>query len=189
MDQFKSWLEKRAKKGKIINIPEGETTVRMFTYRNRKDIVGIVIPESLLVIGKGCFSGCKNLKEVNLPANLISVYRDAFANCPKLEKVTLSTLITFVSPQAFGGDKCNLKNIYISLDGKSVSLTASKDRELENSAIRLDYNIQNFTNSMDENYRKTLGIDFDDSLYEKYRQKDDSLDKHCEKINEESMER
>lgn len=189
MDPFRNWLLSRIAKGKILKIPEGKKELRSFAYRNRKDIIGIEFPKTLEIINKECFCGCKNLREVNIPANVRVVSKNAFAKCTKLEKITFSTLTDNISYDALGGEKNNFKFIYIAFDGKSISITSSKDKDLEENSIKLEYNIQNFKKSIDENFIKSLGIKIDESAYKKLNyKKDKALDEYIEKNNDKSLE-
>lgn len=70
------------------------------------EIEEIVIPDSVLVIEDGAFSGCKNLKSVVIGKGVTHIGADAFANCSALEKVDVPVSVKYIGKNAFptGGD-------------------------------------------------------------------------------------
>ncbi len=62
---------------------------------------GIVnIPESVITLERGSFSGCSNMTEINLH-NVNIINKSCFTNCSSLAKIYCSDLITYVGEWAF----------------------------------------------------------------------------------------
>jgi len=58
---------------KEIEIPEGVTEIREYTFDGCKELKSIVIPDSVVKINGCAFRGCKNLVEIRLPKNLTEI--------------------------------------------------------------------------------------------------------------------
>ena len=72
----------------------------------------IVLPESLIKIGKGALSGCTSLERVEIPKEVIKIGCNAFEGCKKLEEVTLPIGVNAALDCVF--ENCDaLKTIHI----------------------------------------------------------------------------
>ena len=63
---------------KEIEIPEGITEIREYTFDGCKELKSIAIPDSVVKINGCAFRGCKNLVEIRLPKNLTEIPFDCF---------------------------------------------------------------------------------------------------------------
>ena len=72
-------------------------------FRNRTDITSVVIPDTVLDIGRYAFDGCSNLTEVNIPEGVRSLYGYAFRNCISLTEVIIPDSVTWVERATFDG--------------------------------------------------------------------------------------
>jgi len=72
-------------------------------FRNRTELTGVTIPESVTVIGSFAFEGCGRLAAVSLPAGLTSINDWAFHGCVELADITLpaSLFFTYIGNGAF----------------------------------------------------------------------------------------
>ena len=57
------------------------------SFRDRKGLTGVKLPEQLTVIGYYTFSGCDNLENVIIPKNVNTIYTSAFEGCTHLNIV------------------------------------------------------------------------------------------------------
>jgi hypothetical protein len=60
-----------------------------FIGSKHNDLVEIVIPNGVTVIGWGAFSHCERLKKVTLPASLLKIKGDAFSGCTELTSIII----------------------------------------------------------------------------------------------------
>lgn len=74
--------------------------ISAYAFLNEKRIEEIILPTSVVNIGKSAFSGCSNLKTVGGLENVISIASHAFYYCEKLENVSLGKT-TSITPYCF----------------------------------------------------------------------------------------
>lgn len=84
-----------------LTIPEGTETIEESAYRNRAELVTVVLPKTLKYIGKGAFEDCKNLREIVFPEGLKLIDDRAFKDCRSLEKVVIPGSVERVGAFAF----------------------------------------------------------------------------------------
>jgi len=87
-------------------------------FNRRHDIVEVILPSTIKIIGKRAFSGCKSLKKVILPPGLVSMGEEAFGGCESLESIIIPGSLKEVPFIAFQGCP-NLKDIEIQ-DGVEI---------------------------------------------------------------------
>lgn len=66
-------------------------------------LAGIVITDSVSVIGSAAFSGCLSLENVQLPASLDSIAPQAFCGNSSLHQITFPGRLRAIAPAAFSG--------------------------------------------------------------------------------------
>lgn len=64
-------------------------------------ITSIIIPNSIIAIGSGAFSGCQYLTSVTLPNSLKVIPESAFDSCSRLTSITLPDSIKSIGVSAF----------------------------------------------------------------------------------------
>lgn len=85
-------------KSGIIDIPEGVTTIADDAFSNRSNIICVMIPNSISVLGKNAFYGCSNLEEITLPGD--SIYGSdgkPFDCCSKLSEIHFTNATECIS--------------------------------------------------------------------------------------------
>jgi len=76
-----------------------------------KQLTSVVIPDSIIVIGKNAFIGNKNLREVTISNSVISIEEGAFEN-NNIEKLILGQNVQLIGKSAFKGNN-NLREVII----------------------------------------------------------------------------
>ncbi len=98
-DRIKVYLLNRTTK--TIELSD-YSTINEELFSGRTDIVKVVFPEGVKVIGNNAFENCINLEEVELPNSLQSIGSEAFINCANLKKVVYGENVS-VNDTAFEG--------------------------------------------------------------------------------------
>ena len=80
----------------------------------------VILPPSLINIGRNSFTGCESLKELNIPVGVQQISRGAFSNCINLEKIQIPQTVKRIEGWAFNGCK-KLKQIKICKDTTLVT--------------------------------------------------------------------
>lgn len=78
-----------------VEIPDGVTEISDGEFKGCKNLESIVIPDSVLEIGKSAFSG-SGLTQITLPDNGVKIHEEAFSSCESLESITIPDSVKFV---------------------------------------------------------------------------------------------
>ena len=62
------------------------------------------IPNTVTVLGQGCFSQCTTLTAVTLPSSVVEIQQLAFHGCIALTSATIPNSVNIIGDGAFGGD-------------------------------------------------------------------------------------
>ena len=73
------------------------------TFYGNKLLTGIIIPDSVTVLGSYVFNNCKKLTTVSLPNAITSIGFNLFNNCASLATVNIPTSITELPREMFDG--------------------------------------------------------------------------------------
>lgn len=103
-----------------ITIPEkiGKNTVTAIgfgAFRDRKDIISVSIPKSVVSIGERAFSCCEKLCSISIPDSVSEIGHFAFFRCKELKEFRIPTGLTTLGEAVFS-DCNNLKTISIQKD-------------------------------------------------------------------------
>lgn len=110
--------------GVLDYIGDSETVVIPSYYNNQivtiigkrafydKDIISILLPETINSIGERSFIYCDKLQYINLPNSLTEIGESAFTYCYSLKEITIPPKIKIIAKQAFDGCK-GLENVII----------------------------------------------------------------------------
>jgi hypothetical protein len=86
----------------VVTLPElGETTIGYDAYRNREDLIHVVIRDGVTAIDYGAFSYCLNLESVVIPDSVTEIGNYAFSSCQRLESVVIPNNITTIGDGLF----------------------------------------------------------------------------------------
>lgn len=120
---------------KTIIIPEGTKVIPDNFLLNNKDVEEIIMPDSVIEIGRSAFKGCTNLKKIKLSKNLRLAGAFCFANCTNLESIELPKSLHYLCYGMFSECK-RLKHI-----GSLDSINFIEDYALYNCNSLEDFNI------------------------------------------------
>ena len=108
-----------------VTIPEGVTILADYLFSDGdRNVMTVDLPQSLTVLGSGCFMycenlqeimfprnlkqisfwsfyGCKSLKSVSIPQNIYQIEGGAFESCTSLESVTIGENVRLIGNNAF----------------------------------------------------------------------------------------
>lgn len=97
----------------LVSIIEGDlvlpndgraTSFTMSAFINQTSLTGIIIPDSVTIIGGFVFYSCRRLSSVVIPDSVTSIGDSAFALCDSLNSVVIPDSVTTISNNAF--DDC-----------------------------------------------------------------------------------
>ena len=118
-----------------IVIPNTITKIEEGTFDNCSTLKKVSLPESLLSIGDGAFYGCSSLTNINIPNSVTSIGNIAFYNCSSLTNIEIPNGVTRIGPSAFYNCR-SLTNIKIPNGVTSIGESAFEDCDsLKNIAI------------------------------------------------------
>ena len=84
-----------------LEIPAGTRKILPNTLMNCGNLVSVVIPNGVTIIGNCAFLGCKNLRHVELPDGLRTIDAYAFSGCTSLESITIPEGVKIIAHGAF----------------------------------------------------------------------------------------
>ena len=88
------------------------TEIDSFGFDNYIEMTGIIIPNSITVIGDGAFVNCINLSDIKIPGSVTNMGVKVFSYCHSLTNIILSESMTVISAGLF--DYCTgLKSVNI----------------------------------------------------------------------------
>ncbi len=101
------------------NIPIREVAENAFS--GNEELESVVLPDSIVKIGKSAFINCHNLKSVTLGENITEIGEAAFSFCSVLRDITIPDNVTIMEKKAFRHCR-NLTNVYI---GKGLAVISA----------------------------------------------------------------
>lgn len=87
----------RGKKYKVTTIMESAF------YHSTNEFVGVVLPNSLLTIGKKAFAYCEGLTEITIPNSVKTIEEQAFYFCKGLKTITMGNAVETIGTSCFSG--------------------------------------------------------------------------------------
>lgn len=81
-------------------------------FKDNRDLVSVVMPDSIKSTGANVFNGCTALKDVRLSTGLTSINSGLFRYCISLEHITIPFTVTTINDFAFS-DCIQLKDIIL----------------------------------------------------------------------------
>ncbi len=94
-------FESNSKNFKVIDgVLYNKDLSKIICYPAWKAIGEVNIPESVITLERGAFSGCDRMTKINLK-NVNIINKSCFTNCKALEEIYCSDLITYIGEWAF----------------------------------------------------------------------------------------
>lgn len=88
---------------KEIVVPEGVAEIGEDAFIDAKNTLEkVVLPSSLMKIGKSAFAFCQKLTAVELPKGLTEIPNSAFSHCSSLKKIEIPAGVKKINSEAFG---------------------------------------------------------------------------------------
>ena len=108
-----------------VTVPEGITEVKPYTFCGFKDLIQVVLPESVTAIGEDAFGRCRSLTSVTFAENskLTTIGDNAFSSCTSLTGITIPDGVTTIGEYAFSNCS-SLTNITIPASVTSIGSNA-----------------------------------------------------------------
>lgn len=103
----------------------GGTSIRKSAFSGCKNIINIIIPESVTSIGDSAFAGCSSLASIVIPESVTSIGDSAFSDCSSLTSITIPKSVVSIGKGALYGCN-NLTSITIPFVGENVNGTGKK---------------------------------------------------------------
>lgn len=111
LKEIKSYALQGCVNLKSIIIPQMTEIIGDYTFADT-GLKSVIIPKTVLYLGKGLFSGCHNLDTVLINENILDVPECLFQNCTKLKKIRLHEKMQTIGDYSFDG--CTeLKELYV----------------------------------------------------------------------------
>ena len=79
------------------------TNIKYFSFSNCKQLVTIILPETLKSISASAFNRCENLKYLHIPESCIKIGTNAFSYCVKLVEISLPSKLKRIEDGTFSG--------------------------------------------------------------------------------------
>ncbi len=116
-------------------------------FMQERNIVKVVLPNSIKEIGYRAFRECEKLKEINLPEGITTIGYSCFDGCDSLENIYLPETITHIGHSVFYNTN-SLKNMTIAItdfaqiDPEALFSTGVENIILTETVVNLASNLQ-----------------------------------------------
>ena len=84
-----------------IKIKNGTKGIAYCAFYECDGLIGVTIPDSVMIIDGGAFYGCTSLSSVTIPDSVKSIGYSAFSYCTSLSSVTIGNSVTIIDESAF----------------------------------------------------------------------------------------
>jgi len=86
---------------KEVVLNEGLKIIGKHSFRNCKSLQRIIIPSSVLEIGRSAFEGCVQLRELVFHEGIKKIEKSAFSQCSSLESISLPSTLNEIGDYSF----------------------------------------------------------------------------------------
>lgn len=108
---------------KSIVLPDTVIKIGKSAFEGLSDLESIILPDSLLYIDESAFAGCSALKTIKIPENVATIGTSAFSNCSKLVSCELPQKLTAITGSLFW-ECIKLEHIIIPADVEYIGNSA-----------------------------------------------------------------
>ena len=114
-----------------LNIPskiDGKTVTRINdnAFSGCTELLNVIIPDSVVSIGKFAFNKCDNLTTVDIPEGVTDIGDYAFSDCTSIKTITIPDSVTEIGNFVFANCR-SLNKIIISGNTKKIGMSAFSD--------------------------------------------------------------
>lgn len=87
----------------VITLPDGVEHLADKAFYGNNGLTSVVLPSSLLTIGRGTFEACNNITTIDMSAatTLLTIGDSAFSSCTKLANMTIPASVVDIEDNAF----------------------------------------------------------------------------------------
>ena len=134
---------------KNYQVPEGVVVICNSAFKDI-DIESVILPKSIVEIGKEAFYSCFELKSINIPNGVTVINQDTFYCCSNLKTIDLPDSVEFIRGNAFTNCR-SMDSIVIPESVSEIGWEAFKDCtslssvKIPQSINRVDYGAFNNT--------------------------------------------
>jgi hypothetical protein len=86
-----------------INLPQTILVLNGGPFSGCRKLRSVTIPNTIKTINQYLFSDCIGLTSVSIPTSVTSIGNDAFSGCSSLKKITIPESVTSIGEKAFSG--------------------------------------------------------------------------------------
>ena len=86
-----------------LEVPEGVTVLADYVFRNCESLESVLLPATLVTVGRYAFRDCPALAAIDLPGNITSIGEYAFSGCVGLRGMELPDTLISIGNSAFSG--------------------------------------------------------------------------------------
>ena len=113
---------------KYVEIPDGVENIAPACFLGHEEIMGIDIPDSVIIIGEEAFKDCTSLQEVHGGENLVKIQDRAFKNT-NLKEITIHKYVEKIGVGAFNCNSGSNKTVIFKSDNlPAISYTETTSR-------------------------------------------------------------
>ena len=84
------------KDGRVEEFEYGITEIAEEAYKDKRNIVSVILPKSVTKIGKSAFYACSCLNDIELQEGVTEIGERAFTFCDKLTSVTIPNGVSII---------------------------------------------------------------------------------------------
>lgn len=107
----------------VITIKSGTKKISGEAFSGKSNLRKVIIPNSVIEIGKAAFSGCENLESVDIPKSISIISASLFSKCKSLKTISIPQSIVEIGNGAF--NECSgLRSITIPGSVKRIGYAA-----------------------------------------------------------------
>ncbi|MBR2114031.1 MAG: leucine-rich repeat protein [Prevotella sp.] len=104
--EINHWAYPSSENPSVVTIPSEVngyrvTSIGSWSFNNKRDLININIPNTVVEVGESAFSGCRLLKDINLPDGLTAISDELFYDCQTLTSITIPAGVTSIGRMAF----------------------------------------------------------------------------------------